>query len=100
ILYQTRSWPAIHRAKASFELVPLKYPEGFQDFKNLFRPCSTLRLFLPTLLPDENAVIYMDSDVILLRPLEEFWGFFAEMGDKQAAAGVSFVPGYNKRPQV
>ncbi|KAF2346861.1 Nucleotide-diphospho-sugar transferase [Trinorchestia longiramus] len=89
-----------HQRTVGCHLVPLKYLEGYQDFKNLFRPCSTLRLFLPTVLPDENAVIYMDSDVILLRPLEEFWGFFAEMGDKQAAAGISFVLGYNKQPQV
>ncbi|KAF2345708.1 Glycosyl transferase family 8, partial [Trinorchestia longiramus] len=81
-------------------LVPLEYPEEFKSLKNLFRPCASLRLFLPTLLPNENAIMYMDSDVIFLRPLEEFWSFFAKMDDQQAAAGVSFVPGYNKRPQV
>ena len=43
------------------------------DFNHLFRLCSTQRLFLPYLLPNEKTVIYADADVLFLSPLDDLW---------------------------
>jgi UDP-xylose:glucoside alpha-1,3-xylosyltransferase len=44
--------------------------------RKLFRPCATLRLFLPDLLPDLTSVIYLDTDIIFLESLSKLWAEF------------------------
>jgi hypothetical protein len=47
------------------------YPPGhdLEDMRDLYHPCASQRLFLLRLLPEESAALYMDSDVIFLRPI-------------------------------
>ncbi|XP_047738780.1 glucoside xylosyltransferase 2-like [Hyalella azteca] len=84
----TEAWPTAYREKTSF-----------QDMRGLFRPCASQRLFLLRLLPEESAVLYMDSDVIFLRPPEELWQIFNEFDEKQFAAAAVYVAGYHYLPK-
>ncbi|KAH9379386.1 hypothetical protein HPB48_013603 [Haemaphysalis longicornis] len=38
------------------------------------------------MLPKEDAVIYVDTDVVFLHPVEDFWRMFAAMNSWQMAA--------------
>ncbi|KAL3195621.1 hypothetical protein MRX96_001757 [Rhipicephalus microplus] len=59
--------------------------ENGHNWQLLFRPCSTQRLFLPNMLPDVDAVLYADTDVIFLHPIEDFWRMFYAMNEYQMA---------------
>ncbi|CAN7941450.1 unnamed protein product, partial [Ixodes hexagonus] len=54
------------------------------------------------LLPQEDAVLYVDSDVIFVRPVEDLWNYFGDMNDQQLALMISDVedmplnPYYNR----
>lgn len=55
----------------TFLLKEAKFPEGSEkNWKNLFAPCASERLFLSTLLSSEvnGLVLYVDSDTLFLSP--------------------------------
>lgn len=54
--------------------------------RRLFRPCATLRLFLAELLPSVDSVIYLDTDLIFLRPLTDLWAKFKKFSEVNLAA--------------
>lgn len=41
---------------------------------------------MPSLLKDVDALVYVDTDVVFLAPLEELWGHFYAMNSSQMAA--------------
>ena len=49
ILPQLSNWPDFIRSKYSFSLYPITYPEGENEvqWKKVFKPCATQRLFIP-----------------------------------------------------
>jgi lipopolysaccharide biosynthesis glycosyltransferase len=47
----------------------------------LFKKCATLKLWLPDLLPQERAVINLDTDMIVLESLKELWAEFSSFSD-------------------
>lgn len=51
------------------------YPEEAnhkeQNLRYLFKQCATLKLFLPSLLPEDDAVLFVDSDCAFLSPPKE-----------------------------
>lgn len=49
------------------EIVNLKFPsENREIWEKLFKPCASQRLFLPSLLPHIDSLIYVDCDVLFL----------------------------------
>ncbi|KAF2363820.1 Glycosyl transferase family 8 [Trinorchestia longiramus] len=86
-------WPEKQRNKITLEFMPSFYPEKYKMMQEIFRPCSTQRLFLEQLLPNEDAILYIDTDVIFMRSPGDAWDLFEKFDDKQmiAAAGPSFV---------
>jgi len=46
------------------------------DWKKLFKLCASQRLFLPELLRDVDSILYLDTDVLFLSPVEELWHLF------------------------
>ncbi|CAG0887590.1 unnamed protein product [Cyprideis torosa] len=56
------------------------------DWKNLFKRCASQRLFLPEVLEDVDAVLYVDTDVLFLSPIEEIWEYFQRFNDSQLAS--------------
>ncbi|KAL3198241.1 hypothetical protein MRX96_044480 [Rhipicephalus microplus] len=80
------SWPDNVKKRVSCDVVPLWFPKGSgYKWKPLFRPCATQRLFLPSMLPDVDAVLYADTDVVFVHPIEDFWRMFYAMNEWQMA---------------
>jgi len=50
----------------------------FTDFRNLYDPCTAIRLFLDELIPSYDSVLYVDSDIIFLQNVEKLWEEFQE----------------------
>ncbi|KAI8505422.1 Glucoside xylosyltransferase 2 [Branchiostoma belcheri] len=65
---QIDSWPASIHEKLSYTIYPIMYPPGenSQEWKKLFRPCASQRLFLPELLTEVDSLLYMDTDILFL----------------------------------
>ena len=75
----------------------LEYPENRMEMISMFKPCATFRLFLPPLLNQKDAIIYMDTDFIFMRPPEELWLLFSEFDSVQLASmGTYIKPPTNK----
>ncbi|XP_042232535.1 glucoside xylosyltransferase 1-like [Homarus americanus] len=82
------SWPADVRERVSLNLHSIIFPPG-QDaaaWRKLFKPCASQRLFMPSLLKDVDALVYVDTDVVFLAPLEELWSHFYKMNSSHMAA--------------
>nr|XP_037276778.1 glucoside xylosyltransferase 2-like [Rhipicephalus microplus] len=81
------SWPESVLKRVDYKVSPVKFPEpNPEKWQTLFKPCATQRLFLPSMLPDVDAVIYVDADVLFLSPIEELWKYFATMNSSHLAA--------------
>ncbi|KAF2363822.1 Glycosyl transferase family 8 [Trinorchestia longiramus] len=88
-----QSWPEEQSRKITLEFAPSFYPEKYKMMQEMFRPCSTQRLFLEQVLPNEDAILYIDTDVIFMRSPGDAWDLFEKFGKHQmiAAAGPSFM---------
>lgn len=81
------SWPPSVQRRVRYKVRPVRFPEpDAKKWQSLFKPCASQRLFLPSMLPEEDAVIYVDADVLFLRPIEELWRLFGTMNGSQLAA--------------
>jgi len=71
------------RATAKTQFVsrvhPIQYPgsddddEQAKQWKKLFKPCASQRLFLPQILASVDSLLYVDTDVVFLAPVEDLW---------------------------
>jgi len=59
------------------------YPKEIQAFKAIYRPCSTQRLLIPDMFPDLNQIVYVDTDVLFLRPPEHLFQLFEQFNKDQ-----------------
>ena len=76
-----------YKSDLSFEIRRITFPGNSKiDWKTLFKPCAAQRLFLPSLLPKVDSLLYVDTDVLFLTPLESIWSFFHSMNSSQMAA--------------
>jgi len=85
LVNSTSDWPTSYKNKIIFKKHDVWYPEDRQDMKTMFRVCATERLFIPDMFPAMDRAIYIDTDLIFLRPPEDLWAFFDEFSDKQIA---------------
>jgi UDP-xylose:glucoside alpha-1,3-xylosyltransferase len=75
-----------HR-KFSFEIKNVSFPkEKGDEWKNLFKPCAAQRLFLPEILNEVDAVLYVDSDVLFLSSPTEAFRQFERFDETEIAA--------------
>ncbi|XP_053614084.1 glucoside xylosyltransferase 2-like [Plodia interpunctella] len=90
-----------------FDLKSIKFPDAHRDvWLNLFLRCSAQRLFLPDLLPEIDAMIYVDTDTLFLGPIEDLWSYFSKFNSYQLTAMVlevenpnaSWYPRFAKHP--
>jgi UDP-xylose:glucoside alpha-1,3-xylosyltransferase len=84
-------WPESILERISFEIHPVKFPgpeEDEMEWRKLFKPCASQRLFLPSLLKHIDSVLYVDNDVLFLTSPEEIWQFFDKMNSTQMAAAA------------
>ncbi|KAL8614265.1 hypothetical protein ACOMHN_007603 [Nucella lapillus] len=84
-------WPVEVRGRTQYRLYNITSPDdpdarGWVNPR--WRPCSNHRLFLPSFLPEVDAVIYLDSDILLLSPVEQVWSVFGQFDDQQMIAAA------------
>lgn len=79
--------------KFSYEIIELKFPEENREiWIKLFKPCAAQRLFLPSLLPHLDSVIYVDCDVLFLTSPEYLEMHFRYMNFKVFKQNLKFNP--------
>nr|XP_022903660.1 glucoside xylosyltransferase 2 [Onthophagus taurus] len=82
-------WQEMTLKKFTFKIMPLKFPVGdTKEWRILFKPCASQRLFFPSVLGEIDSLIYVDSDTLFLSPIETLWDHFAHMNSTQMAALV------------
>ncbi|KAM3870179.1 glucoside xylosyltransferase 1 [Diretmus argenteus] len=112
------SWPSMVQQRFNFTTYPITFPsENAKEWKKLFKPCASQRLFLPVglhsssmhittgdnkfdkcthedyvvsdlqlILKDVDSLLYVDTDIIFLQPMEEIWAFLSQFNSSHLAA--------------
>ncbi|XP_041113936.1 glucoside xylosyltransferase 1-like isoform X1 [Polyodon spathula] len=81
------SWLESYRLKFNYTVHSITFPSGnAAEWKKLFKPCASQRLFLPIILKDVDSLLYVDTDILFLQPVDEIWSFFREFNSTQIAA--------------
>ncbi|KAJ8688260.1 hypothetical protein QAD02_024055 [Eretmocerus hayati] len=81
-------WRQLTNGSFDFIVRPVTFPETGDTavWRKLFKPCAAQRLFLPNVLNDTDAILYVDTDTLFLAPPELVWDKFKEMNKTQFAA--------------
>lgn len=81
-------WPDFVREKLTYSLYPIQFPGGqdSNEWRKLFKPCASQRLFLPNILSHLDSLLYVDTDILFMRPLDDIWDFLSEFNTTQVAA--------------
>uniref|UniRef100_A0A8C6UEW5 Glucoside xylosyltransferase 1 n=1 Tax=Neogobius melanostomus TaxID=47308 RepID=A0A8C6UEW5_9GOBI len=81
------SWPHIARRKFNFTIFPITFPkDNEREWKKLFKPCASQRLFLPLILQEVDSLLYVDTDILFLQPVEDIWALLSRFNLSQLAA--------------
>ena len=56
--------------------VSIEYPPGMEDMINSYKICATAKMFFPDLLPELDAGIYLDYDILMLGDPALLWDRF------------------------
>ncbi|XP_029290400.1 glucoside xylosyltransferase 1 isoform X1 [Cottoperca gobio] len=81
------SWPRTARTKFNFTIYPITFPkENAKVWKKLFKPCASQRLFLPLILKEVDSLLYVDTDIIFLQPVEDIWAVLSQFNSSHLAA--------------
>jgi len=84
---QVGKWPQQVLDRMKLDIRPITFPAGKEEeWKKLFKPCASQRLFLPSLLQDVDSLLYMDTDTLFLTSPNKVWEHFSLMNDSQMAA--------------
>ncbi|KAJ8050729.1 Glucoside xylosyltransferase 2 [Holothuria leucospilota] len=85
-------WPNKTRDRMTLYVYPITYPsdEDQREWKAIFKSCATQRIFIPELLPKTDTVLYVDTDILFIRPIENIWQYITSFSSKQFA-GMSPV---------
>lgn len=82
-----KSWPRTVQAKFNFTIYPITFPkENAKEWKKLFKPCASQRLFLPLILKEVDSLLYVDTDILFLQPVEDIWALLTQFNSSQLAA--------------
>uniref|UniRef100_A0A8C7ZWI8 Glucoside xylosyltransferase 1 n=1 Tax=Oryzias sinensis TaxID=183150 RepID=A0A8C7ZWI8_9TELE len=81
------TWPREVKAKFTFTIYPITFPkENANEWKKLFKPCASQRLFLPLILKEVDSLLYVDTDILFLQPVEDIWALLSLFDSSQLAA--------------
>ncbi|RXG56063.1 Glucoside xylosyltransferase 1 [Armadillidium vulgare] len=89
-------WPENIRNKILLEKGKIVYPKN-GNFREKFRLCASERLFLHEALPSEEAVIFLDTDIIFLKSPEILWEEFAFFNSDQLSGLSPSLYLYHRR---
>uniref|UniRef100_A0A8B9KF63 Glucoside xylosyltransferase 1 n=1 Tax=Astyanax mexicanus TaxID=7994 RepID=A0A8B9KF63_ASTMX len=81
------SWPVRFHSKFNYTIYPITFPsDNAKEWKKLFKPCASQRLFLPLILSEVDSLLYVDTDILFLQPVEEIWNFLSQFNSSHMAA--------------
>ncbi|KAM9503774.1 glucoside xylosyltransferase 1-like isoform 1-T1 [Salvelinus alpinus] len=81
------SWPSVFQTRFNYTTYPITFPsENAKEWKKLFKPCASQRLFLPLILKDVDSLLYVDTDILFLQPVEEIWSLLSLFNSTHLAA--------------
>lgn len=86
-------FPSRERGRLLLERRDQWYPPAHPELRDDWRPCAWAKQFLAEALPDEDAVVYVDTDVVFLGPAETMWSLFGSL-DPQELIALSVEPQY------
>ncbi|XP_023135888.1 glucoside xylosyltransferase 1-like isoform X1 [Amphiprion ocellaris] len=82
-----KSWPRVVQAQFNFTIYHITFPkENEKEWKKLFKPCASQRLFLPLILKEVDSLLYVDTDILFLQPVEHIWALLTQFNSSQLAA--------------
>ncbi|XP_074050836.1 glucoside xylosyltransferase 1 isoform X4 [Macrotis lagotis] len=71
----------------NYTIYPITFPpENAAEWKKLFKPCASQRLFLPLILKEIDSLLYVDTDILFLRPVDDLWSLLKKFNSTQIAA--------------
>ncbi|KAJ8002676.1 hypothetical protein DPEC_G00161360 [Dallia pectoralis] len=80
------SW-SIVASRFIFSIYQITFPsDNAKEWKKLFKPCASQRLFLPLILKEVDSLLYVDTDILFLQPVEEIWFLLSLFNSTQLAA--------------
>ncbi|XP_052330657.1 glucoside xylosyltransferase 1-like isoform X1 [Oncorhynchus keta] len=80
-------WPSVFQTRFNYTTYPITFPsENAKEWKKLFKPCASQRLFLPLILKDLDSLLYVDTDILFLQPVEEIWSLLSLFNSTHLAA--------------
>ncbi|XP_032893562.1 glucoside xylosyltransferase 1 isoform X2 [Amblyraja radiata] len=78
------NWKKEFHQKFSHTIYPITFPgDTAAVWKKLFKPCASQRLFLPLILKNVDSLLYVDTDVLFLSPMDDIWAFFEDFNQTQ-----------------
>ncbi|XP_041366590.1 glucoside xylosyltransferase 2-like isoform X2 [Gigantopelta aegis] len=85
---QFQFWPDEVKHRIEYFIYDISFPRGSKtdEWKKLFKPCASQRLFIPLLLTDIDSLLYVDTDILFLSPLDEVWEHFSKFNSTQLAS--------------
>ena len=78
----------------------VSYPPGLKDMVNMFRVCATARLFLPEMLPEVDAGIFLDTDIILMDDIKNLHDHLKLFSPAQVMGMAAVEPDYGNMNHV
>lgn len=75
---QLEFWPDEFKRKIYYRIFPISYPsdQNSNEWRKLFKPCASQRLFIASFLTDVDALLYVDTDILFLSPIGAIWQHF------------------------
>uniref|UniRef100_A0A3B3DCG8 Glucoside xylosyltransferase 1 n=1 Tax=Oryzias melastigma TaxID=30732 RepID=A0A3B3DCG8_ORYME len=85
--FRLKAWPREVQTKFTFTIYPITFPkENANEWKKLFKPCASQRLFLPLILKEVDSLLYVDTDILFLQPVEDIWALLSLFDSSHLAA--------------
>lgn len=101
-------WKTVQSGQVQFKLYSLHFPSGEKsdEWKQLFKLCAAQRLFLLDVLTSVDSVLYLDTDTLVLRPVEDIWNHFKQFDSLQLASmspegeesSITWYPRFARHP--
>jgi len=97
LVNETSTWPAYYRDKIIISSYDVYYPEDQRSLKGMYASCASELLFLAKIFTELDKVIYLDTDEIVLQPIEDLWAEFDKFNSSQL---VSIAANGNRNYEI
>lgn len=77
---QVESWPTSVKKRVHAQLKPVPPPT---NPNRTLEECAAQQLYLPSMLPDVDALLYVGTEMVFVHPVEDIWRMFYSMNDQE-----------------